>query len=178
MQELSTVERHKEPVAGDGFGLGIVFSDRLLDETHRLTLLSPATQGGQSKPAPPAFILETDGPFGAGLGHRHPSVAPPLCLSYKGSGEVIQRFALCHLSPRRRESVARMVSPETRLLVIPPQRQPLLPSQESRGYSGGQTPLESGVASPSRPRRFSHRKRREFAAEAKIWPPEHPCLWR
>jgi hypothetical protein len=31
---------------------------------------------------------------------------------------VIQRFALCHLSPRRRESVARMVSPETRLLVI------------------------------------------------------------
>jgi hypothetical protein len=53
-----------EPVAGDGFGLGIVFSDRLLDETHRLTLLSPATEGGQSKPAPPAFILETDGPLG------------------------------------------------------------------------------------------------------------------
>jgi hypothetical protein len=66
---------HIELVAGDGFGLGIVFSYRLLDETHRLTLLSPATQGGQSKPAPPAIILETDGPFGAGLGHRHQSVA-------------------------------------------------------------------------------------------------------
>src|SRR3712207_494236 len=39
-------------------------------------------------------------------------------LSYKGSGEVIQRFARCHLTPRRRESVARMVSPETRLCVI------------------------------------------------------------
>ena len=32
---------------------------------------------------------------------------------------MIQRFALCHLSPRRRESVARMVSPEARPLVIP-----------------------------------------------------------
>src|SRR5215212_384285 len=84
MQELSTVERHKAAVAGDGFGLGIAFSDRLLDETHRLTLLSPATQGEQSKPAPPAFILETDGPFGAGLGHRHQSVASPLLLSYRG----------------------------------------------------------------------------------------------
>jgi hypothetical protein len=169
MQELSTVERHKEAVAGDGFGLGIAFSDRLLDETHRLTLLSPATQGEQSKPAPPAFILETDGPFGAGLGHRHQSVASRLFLSYKESGEVIQRFALCHLSPRRRESVARMVSPETRLLVILSSKATSAAiSQGSRGYSGGQTPLESGVASRSRPRRFSHRKRREFAEDVKI----------
>src|SRR5215218_6080011 len=35
-------------------------------------------------------------------------------LSYKGSGEVIHRLARIHLTPRRRESVARTVSPETR----------------------------------------------------------------
>lgn len=32
---------------------------------------------------------------------------------------MIQRFARCHLTPSRRESVARMVSPETRLSVSP-----------------------------------------------------------
>jgi hypothetical protein len=32
---------------------------------------------------------------------------------------VIQRLALCHLTPSRRESVARMVSPETRLPTSP-----------------------------------------------------------
>ena len=32
-------------------------------------------------------------------------------LSYRGSGEVIQRFARCHLTPRRRTRVARIVSP-------------------------------------------------------------------
>src|SRR5215211_2321579 len=38
---------HIEPVAGDGFRLGVVFGDRLLDEAHRLSLLGPATQGRQ-----------------------------------------------------------------------------------------------------------------------------------
>jgi hypothetical protein len=32
---------------------------------------------------------------------------------------VIQRFARCHLTPRRRAKVARIVSPETRLSMIP-----------------------------------------------------------
>ena len=32
---------------------------------------------------------------------------------------MIQRLALCHLTPRRRAKVARMVSPETRLAVSP-----------------------------------------------------------
>src|SRR5215213_8723071 len=37
----------------------------------------------------------------------------------QGIGEVIHLFALSHPTPRRRESVARMVSPETRLSVSP-----------------------------------------------------------
>src|SRR5215211_200283 len=40
-------------------------------------------------------------------------------LSYKGSGEVIHRLARIHLTSRRRDKVARMVSPETRLSVSP-----------------------------------------------------------
>src|SRR5829696_7674823 len=40
-------------------------------------------------------------------------------LSYKGSAEVIHRFARIHLTRRRRNKVARMVSPETRSVVSP-----------------------------------------------------------
>src|SRR5215207_886103 len=112
--------RQVEPVTGDGFRLGIILGDRLLDEAHRLAFLGPATQGRQGLSAPPALILKTHRPgLGVGLGYAHQSVAPPFFLSYKGSGEVIQRLALCHLTPRRRTRVARMVSPETRLCVRP-----------------------------------------------------------
>src|SRR3712207_5031280 len=44
--------RQIESVAGDGFGLGIVLGDRLLDEAQRLSLLGEATQGRQGHPAP------------------------------------------------------------------------------------------------------------------------------
>src|SRR5215207_2155898 len=57
-----------ESVAGDSLRLGIVFGDRPLNEAKGLVLLAPSVQGGQSHPAPPAFILETDGPFGVGPG--------------------------------------------------------------------------------------------------------------
>src|SRR5215208_8275641 len=40
--------RKIESVAGDRFGLGIVFSDRPLEEAQRLSLLGPAAQGRQS----------------------------------------------------------------------------------------------------------------------------------
>src|SRR3712207_6426142 len=67
--------RQVEPVAGDGFGLGIVFGDRLLEETQRLSLLGPATQGRQSQPAPPTLILKAYCPLGVGRSHLHQSVA-------------------------------------------------------------------------------------------------------
>src|SRR5215208_5885398 len=112
--------RQVESVAGDGFRLGGVFFDRLLDEAKGLSLLREAAQGGQSHPATPAFVQETYRPgFGIGRGHAHQSVAPSFFLSYRGSGEVIHRLARCHLTPRRRLRVVRMVSPETRLRVSP-----------------------------------------------------------
>src|SRR5215212_1147328 len=83
-----------ESVAADGLRLGIVFGDRPLDETKGLSLLGEAAQGGQGHPAPPALILETHRPLGVGLRHCHQSVAPAFFLSYKGSGEVIQRVSL------------------------------------------------------------------------------------
>src|SRR4051812_21403681 len=108
-----------ESVAGDGLRIGIVLGDRLLDEAHRLSLLGPATQGGQSQPTPPALVLKTCGPLRIGLGHAHQSVAPPFFLWYRGSGELIHRLARRQCTPRRRESVARMVSPQTRFSIKP-----------------------------------------------------------
>src|SRR5215207_6928099 len=63
-----------EPVAGDGLRLGVVFGDRLLEQTQRPPFRSPATEGGQSQPTPPALVAETHCPFGVGIGHRHQSV--------------------------------------------------------------------------------------------------------
>src|SRR5215210_752144 len=109
-----------ESVAGDGFRLGVVFGDRLLDEAKGLARICPTAQGGQSHPAPPALITETHRPaFRIRASHFHQSVAPPFFLSYKGSGEVIHRLARIHRTPRMRERVARTVSPETRLPVSP-----------------------------------------------------------
>src|SRR5215212_4728341 len=108
-----------ESVAGDGLGLGIVFGDRPLDEAKGLSFFRPATQGGQGHPAPPALIQEAHRPIRIGLRYSHQSVAPSFFRSYRGSGEVIQRLALCQRTPSRRARVARMVSPETRLWVSP-----------------------------------------------------------
>src|SRR5215204_3037780 len=66
-----------EPVTRDGFRIGIVLGDRLLDEAQRLALLGEATQGGQGQPAPPALVQETHRPgLGVVLGHLHQSIAP------------------------------------------------------------------------------------------------------
>src|SRR5215203_2252437 len=108
-----------EAVAGYGLRLGVVFGDRLLDHARGLALLGEGAQSGQRHPAPPAFVQKADGPQRVGVGCLHQSVAPPFFRSYKGSGEVIHRLARCQRMPRRRERVARMVSPETLFSVRP-----------------------------------------------------------
>src|SRR5215204_4995921 len=108
-----------ESVAGYGLRLGVVLGDRPLDEARGLALLGPGVQCGQRKAAPPALVFEAHRPLGVGSGDLHQSVAPSFFLSYKGSGEVIHRFARIHLTRRRRDKVARMVSPETRSVVSP-----------------------------------------------------------
>src|ERR671911_514842 len=108
-----------EAVAGYGLRVGVVFGDRLLDHARGLALLTEGAQSGQRHPAPPAFVQKADGPQRVGVGCLHQSVAPPFFRSYKGSGEVIHRLARCQRMPRRRERVARMVSPETLFSVRP-----------------------------------------------------------
>src|SRR5918995_1351426 len=109
-----------ESVTAYGFRLGVVLGDRPLDEARGLALLGPGVERGQGHPAPPALVQEAHRPgVGIGLGHFHQSIATPFFLSYRGSGEVIQRLARIHLIPRRRESVARMVSPEIGLSTSP-----------------------------------------------------------
>src|SRR5215207_4637143 len=110
-----------ESVTAYGFRsfAGVVLGDRPLDEARGLALLGPGVERGQGHPAPPALLQEAHRPLGVGSGDFHQSVAPPFFLSYKGSGEVIHRFARLQRTPSRRESVARTVSPETRSSVSP-----------------------------------------------------------
>src|SRR3712207_5398839 len=112
--------RHIKPVAGDGFGIRVVFSNRLLHQAQRLPLLAPAMQRGQSQPTPPTLVTETHSPGGVGMIGRHPhqSVASPFFLAYSGSGLVIQRLARSQRTPNRAK-VARMVSPVTCSSVSP-----------------------------------------------------------
>src|SRR5687767_15154193 len=111
---------HIEPIAGDGFGVRIVFGDRVLDEAQGLAFFAEAVQGRLGYPAPPALILVAYGPtLGVVfLGQLDQSVAHPFFLAYSGSGEVIHLLARCQRTPMRAK-VARMVSPETRLWVRP-----------------------------------------------------------
>src|SRR5215207_3545230 len=81
-----------EAVAGYGLGVGVVLGDRLLDHARGLALLGEGAQSGQRHPAPPAFVLKAYCPLG---------------------------LARCQRMPRRRQSVARMVSPETLFSVRP-----------------------------------------------------------
>src|SRR5215204_360838 len=103
--------RQVKPVTGYGLRLRVVLRDRSLDEAEGFAILAPSAQGGQGNTAPPALVLESGGPLGVRGGDFHQPVAPPFFLSYRGSGEVIQRFARIQRTPRTRESVARTVSP-------------------------------------------------------------------
>src|SRR5215210_4384466 len=80
----------------------------LLQKEYRLT---PLSLWGTESGVPLSLRV--------GRSHLHQSVAPSFFLSYRGSGEVIQRFARCQRTPRRRAKVARMVSPHTRFSIKP-----------------------------------------------------------
>jgi hypothetical protein len=89
-------------VAGDGLRLGIVLGDRLLDEAQRLSFFAPATLkvGKASRDSTSIRPRNLPRPsVRVPLGHAHQSVASPFFLSYRGSGEVIQRLARCQSAP-------------------------------------------------------------------------------
>src|SRR5215210_6570412 len=107
-----------QAVAGDGLRIGIVFFDRLLYKTQRLTSFAKAVQGRLRYSAPPALVFKTHNPIDLILRQPHQPIAPPFFLSYRGSGEVIHLLARCQRTPIRAR-VARTVSPLMRSLVSP-----------------------------------------------------------
>ncbi len=93
-----------------------LFRPTLLEEAHRLSFLGPellrvgkASPGSTStrprNPLPTRNRPRLSSSVGRGV----------FFLSYRGSGEVIHRLALCQRTPRRRAKVAWIVSPEARL---------------------------------------------------------------
>src|SRR5579864_5877794 len=108
---------HDDAVAGQGFGIGVVFRDRLFDQAHGLVLVGPGMAGGLGQAAPPTLILETQRPGGMSSGQAHQTVALAFFRVYSGSGLVIQCLARNQRTPHWART-ARMVSPVTRRGVI------------------------------------------------------------
>src|ERR687886_214167 len=75
-------------------------------------------EGRVRQAASPHLVFEANRPLGMGAGQTNQAVAGALFRAYAGSGLVIQSLARCQRTPRR-TSVARMVSPVTRLAVRP-----------------------------------------------------------
>jgi hypothetical protein len=74
-----------------------------------------------------------------------------LFLSYRGSGEVIQRLALCQRTLERRAKVAWRVSPEMRFSTKPCPKLTCAAISGVQRPCSWQTPSESGGASTSMP---------------------------
>src|SRR5215208_3849194 len=107
-----------ESVAGYGLRLGVVPCDRWM-RRGGLPSSAQAFSVGSAKSGPTSTRRRSPPPTRGRL-RRSPSVGRAFFFSFvEGSGEVIHRFARIHLTPSRREKVARMVSPETRSVVSP-----------------------------------------------------------
>lgn len=109
----------EEPVAGDG--LGSVLGERSLHQAQRLSLFAPIMQSGQELSAPPALVLEPRGHLRIAFREAYQPVAAPLFIAYSGSGEMIQRLALCQRT-RSLARVAQVVSALTRSSLRPSSR--------------------------------------------------------
>src|SRR5260221_6656430 len=108
----------QDPVTGQGFGIGIVFRDRLFDQAQGLAGVRPRVQRGLRQPAPPHLVGEAQHPVSMLLGQPDQAVACAFFRVYSGSGLVIQCLARCQPTPRR-FNVWRLVSPLTRVGLSP-----------------------------------------------------------
>src|SRR5918995_2008652 len=137
--------RQVQPVAGEGFGVGIVFSRLFLEELHRVARLGPGVQARPLKARKPGLILEAQNPLRMAPGEPDQPISIPFFRAYWGSGLSIQRLARFQRTPSL-ASVARMVSPLTCLSVMPSskltsaaiasvQKVPSLPNSLGRRWS-------------------------------------------
>src|SRR5215204_2908837 len=110
--------RQVQPVAGEGFGVGIVLSRLFLEEVHRVARLGPGVQARPLKARKPGLILKAQNPLRMAPGEPDQPISIPFFRAYWGSGLSIQRLARFQRTPSL-ASVARMVSPLTCLSVRP-----------------------------------------------------------
>src|SRR5579883_2336411 len=108
---------YDDAVAGQGFGIGVVCGDRLLDQAPG-PVFRPGMAGGLSHAAPPTLILEAERPGGMAGRQADQTVALTFFRAYSGSGLLIQRLARNQRTPCWAKT-ARMVSPVTRRGVMP-----------------------------------------------------------
>src|SRR5207245_3764909 len=103
----------QQPIASQGFGIGIVVRDRLFDQPQGLVHLGPGVQGWVRQARPPGLILKAERPRRVGLRQADQAVACAFFRAYAGSGLVSQCLARFQPTPRRL-SARRIVSPLTR----------------------------------------------------------------
>ncbi len=128
-------------VAGQGFGVGIVFGDRLFHQAQRLVRLGPGVQEWLGQPAPPHLIGKAQRPVRVRCGQRDQTVAAPFFRAYSGSGLVIHCLARSQLRPQALQGEA------NRLAADPRRRQAL-----GAAHLGGQVqgPQTGGMAELAR----------------------------
>jgi len=71
----------QEAITGQGFGVGVIARDRLLDQSEAVVVVLPGVQGRTGQSAPPDLVLEAEQPVRMGLGQPDQTVAPSLDYS-------------------------------------------------------------------------------------------------
>ena len=109
---------YEQAIAGQRFGIGIGFGDRLFHQAQRAILLGPSMEVRLRQAAPPDLVGEAQRPVRLRCRQRDQAVAAPFFRAYAGSGLVIHCLARFQPMPSRLR-VRRTVSPLTRVLVSP-----------------------------------------------------------
>src|SRR5262245_29965680 len=109
----------QRPIARQRLGVGIALGNRLFDQAQwTLARLHPAVRLRLGHATPPGLVDKAQRPVAMLSRHSNQAVTPPFFRRYPGSGLVIQCLARFQPMPSRC-SVARMVSPVTRVAVNP-----------------------------------------------------------
>jgi hypothetical protein len=108
--------QHK-PITGHGFGIGVLWGQRLLDKPQHSRGSSPPVPGGPRQAAPPDFIGNAEGPVRVACREADESSTRGFCRVYAGSGLVIQCWARFQRTSRQaRGRFASLHLPRNRIL--------------------------------------------------------------
>src|SRR5829696_3079377 len=80
--------RQVQPVAGEGFGVGIVLSGLFLEEVHRVARLGPGVQARPLKARKPGLILEAQNPLRMAPGEPDQPISIPFFSRIRDRGSL------------------------------------------------------------------------------------------